>query len=99
MGVSSVSLGISGGEDSVDEDEGTNNLSTQSRTFVVTTLYEVGPSSVPVVVRFLEALGQSGTADSAGTLSYHVQERPYQRHLPPHEQPKCYRWVYVPSCM
>lgn len=76
MGVSGAPLGISGGEDGVDENEGTDDLRTQSSTFVVATVDEVGPTTVPVVVCLLEALGQPRTADCTGALCYHVQERP-----------------------
>ena len=81
MGVPSVPLRISGREDSVDKNEGTNNLSTQSSTLVVAISNRVSTTSIPVVVCLLEPLGQSSATDSTSTLCYYVQQRPYQRHL------------------
>lgn len=98
MRVSSVPLRISGREDGVDKNKGTNDLSTQSGTFVVARLHKVGTTSVPVVVCFLEPLGKSSATDCTSTLCYHVHESPYQRHLASQEQPKCHSWVDVSSC-
>lgn len=72
MGITGVSLRISGGEDGVDENEGADDLSAESSAFVVAGLDEVGATAVPVVVCLLEALGESCTADCTCTLCYHV---------------------------
>ena len=81
MGVSSVPLRVGGREDSVDKNEGTDNLSPQSSALVVAISNRVSTASIPVVVRFLEPLRQSSATDSTSTLCYHVQQRPYQGHL------------------
>lgn len=98
MRVPSVPLRISGGENGVDKNKGTNDLSTQSGTFVVAIANSVNSTSVPVVVRFLEPFGQPSTADCTGALCYHVQQRPHQRHLASQEQPECHRRVDVSPC-
>ncbi|KAF7823405.1 putative aquaporin [Senna tora] len=74
VGVSGASLGIGGGEDGVDKDEGTDDFGTQSSAFVVAVLHEVGPTAVLVVVGLLEALGESCATDSAGTLAVDEDE-------------------------
>ncbi|BAT90577.1 hypothetical protein VIGAN_06184300 [Vigna angularis var. angularis] len=81
IGVPSVPLRVSGREDSVDKNEGTDNLSTQSSAPVAAISNKVSTTSVPVVVRLLEHLRQSSATDSTSTLCYNVQQRPYQRHL------------------
>jgi len=88
MRVPSVSLRISGGENSVDKNKGTDDFSTHGSAFVVAVAHGVSPSAVPVVERFLEPLRQPSTAYCAGALRHHVQQRPHQRHLAPQEQPK-----------
>ncbi|KVI00194.1 hypothetical protein Ccrd_021555 [Cynara cardunculus var. scolymus] len=50
MGVSCTPLGIGSREDGVNQDEGADNLSTESGSFVVTVGQRVGTTAVPVVV-------------------------------------------------
>lgn len=88
MRVPSVSLRIGGGENGVDKNKGTDDFGTHGSAFVVAIAHRVSPSTVPVVVRFLEPLRQPSTADCAGDLCHYVQQRPHQRHLAPQEQPK-----------
>ena len=56
MGIPCTPLGISGREDSVDKNKGSNDLSTQSSALVVAALELVGTTSVGVVVSLLESL-------------------------------------------
>jgi len=99
MRVPSASLRISGGENSVHKNKGSNDFSTQGSAFVVAVAHGVSPSTVPVVVGFLEPLRQPSAADCAGALCYHVEQRPHQRHLAPEEQPQCHCRVDVPPCL
>lgn len=50
MGVSCTPLGIGGREDSVNKDEGADDLSTESGALIVTVGQFVGSAAVPVVV-------------------------------------------------
>jgi len=56
IGVSSVPLRVSGREDSVDKNEGTDNLSTQCSALVVAISNRVSTTSIPVVICLLEPL-------------------------------------------
>lgn len=81
MGVSGASLGISGREDSVNQDKGTDDLGGQSNAGAVPVGQLVGPTSVPCVVRFLESLDQPNTGDCTKALRHHVHHSTDQRHL------------------
>lgn len=56
MGVSGVSLRISGGKDGVDKHKGTDDLGTQSGALGVSGSHYVGAATVPLVVSRLESL-------------------------------------------
>ena len=99
MGVSSVPLRVSGWEDSVDKNKGTNYLCPQSSSLVVPKCQLIGSTSVLSVEWLLERLHQPNTADCSQALCYHVQHCSDQRHLPRQEQPECHRRVYVSSCI
>lgn len=49
MGVSCASLGISGGEDGVDKNEGSNDLGAQTHADAVPSLKLVGAAAIPDV--------------------------------------------------
>jgi len=98
MGISGIPLGISGREDSVDQNKGANDLSTQSSTRAVPISQGISPTTIPVVVRLLEGLDQPNSTDSSQALSHHVHDSSDQRHLAGQKQPKCYRWVNVTPC-
>lgn len=99
MGVSSIPLGISGGEDSVDKNKSTDDFSTQSSALVVPCLQLVGSASIAIVIRLLEGLHQTTAAYCTQALCHHVQNSPDERHLPRQKQTKGHCWVDVSSCM
>lgn len=74
MGIPCTPLGVGGREDSVDKNEGTNDLSTQAGALVVARLELVGTTTVGVVVSLLESLDQPTAADGTQALSYHVHD-------------------------
>ena len=82
MGVSGAPLGIGGREDGVDEDEGSDDLCSQTGTLVVAGGEHVGATPVAVVVGALECLDQGHAAYGSQALSHDVHHRPDQRHLP-----------------
>lgn len=98
MGVSGTPLGISGGEDSVNKNKGSNDLSSQSSALAVAICEFVGSASIPVVVCLLECLDQTTTADCSQALSHHVQQCPDEWHLASQKQPECHSRVDVSSC-
>jgi hypothetical protein len=98
MGVSSVSLGISGREDCVNKDKGANNLSTKAITLSVAMMHIVHSSKESLVWSLLETLDNSSTADGTKTLHHYVKESPDQGQLPCQEQTKSHSWVNVSSC-
>ena len=74
MGVSGISLGISGCEDCVDQNEGTDDLGCQSNPDGVAVSHHVCSATVPVVEGLLESLHQPHTADCTQALRHHVEE-------------------------
>lgn len=98
VGVSSVTLGVSGGEDSVDKDEGANNLSTKPISFGVASVHHIGTTTQRVVPALLETLHYTRTTYRTQALHHHVVHCPRQRQLPCQEQPKGHRWIYMPTC-
>ena len=98
MRISSIPLGISSREDSVDQNKGSNDLSTQTSAFAVAISEGIGPTTIPDVEGTLEGLHQPNSTDSTQALSHHVQDSPDQRHLTSQEQPKCHCWVDVTPC-
>lgn len=65
MGVTGASLGVGGGEDGVDQDESSDDLSAESGAFVVAVGEFVGSSAVPHVVAFVESLDQTHTTNGS----------------------------------
>lgn len=74
MRVAGASLGISGGEDSVDKDKGADDLSAESDSFVVAVVEEVGSAAVAVVVRFLESLNKATPTYCPKTLRQYIHK-------------------------
>ena len=99
MGIPSIPLGISSGENGVNQNKRSNDLSTQANAGAVAVAEGIGTTTIPVVVRPLESLHQTNTTDSTQALSHHVHDGPDQRHLSSQKQPKCHCWVYVSSCV
>lgn len=96
MRISSVAFGIGGGENSVDKNEGADNLGTEAVTLGVTRGYNVSAAAFRVVQSFSEAFHHAGAADRPQTLHHHVEHRPSQRQLPRQEQPECHRRIDMP---
>jgi len=65
MRVTSVSLGISGREDGVNKDKGSNNLSSKTTSFGVAMSYGVGSTSQSLVLLWLEPLDHTSSTDSS----------------------------------
>lgn len=95
MGVAGASLGVSGGENGVDEHECADDLSAKSSAFAVAGIDRVGTAAEGVVGVLHESLHQPNTTDGTQALCHHVQYGPNQRHLTGQEQPKRNRRVYV----
>lgn len=98
MRVSGAALGISGGEDGVDEDEGTDDLGAETVTLGVTAVDVVGATAVGHEDILLEALDNTSTADGTKALHHDVVHCPRQRQLPRQEQSERHGWVNVTSC-
>lgn len=96
--ITRASLRVSGREDSVNEYEGADDLSTQSGTLGVTRSYGVSATSEPVIVVLHEGLHEPNTAYGSQALRYHVGQGTNQRNLPGQEKPKCYRRINVTTC-
>lgn len=96
--VTGTALGVSGGEDGVDEHKGSDDLSTKSSALAVPQGNGVGPTSLRVVVVLHEGLHQPNSTDRTQALRYHVRHRPDQRNLPSQKQPERHRRIYVTTC-
>ncbi|GER41615.1 auxin efflux carrier family protein [Striga asiatica] len=86
--VTRASLGVSGGENGVDEHKGADDLRTKRGSLVVAVGHRVGPAAEAVVVALHEGLHQADPADRAKVLRHHVQNGPYQGDLPGEEKPE-----------
>ena len=86
MGVTGVSLGISGREDSVHQHKGAHNLSTQAIALGVAMGNGVSPPSVGLVEAGLEGFHDASPADGPQALANHVENGTRQGHLPRQEQ-------------
>jgi len=98
MGVPGVPLGVGGGEDGVDEDEGADDLSAEAVALGVSGRDDVGAAAVAHVQPLLEPLDDAGAADGAQALHDDVEDSPGERQLPSQEQPEGHRRVDVPAC-
>lgn len=99
MGVSGVSFGISGREDSVDKDEGANNLSTKAISLSVAMGNYVCTSTISLVGALLEAFHHTSTTDGTQALHHHVEDGPSQGQLPGQEESKGHCRVDMPTWM
>lgn len=63
VGVSSISLGISCGEGSVDENEGAQDLGAKAVTLGVAMAHKVGPATKHLELRLLESFHHCGSTD------------------------------------
>lgn len=97
MRVTSTPLGVSGGEDGVDQDECTDDLGGHTGTDAITGGETVGAATVAGVVRGLEGFDQSHTANGTEALSHYVHHCSHQRHFTSQEQPKCHRRINMPT--
>lgn len=79
VGVSGVALGIGGGEDGVDKDEGADDLSAEAIALGVARGDNVGTAAPHLVLTLLEALHDTRAADGTKALHNHVEHRPRQR--------------------
>ena len=99
VGVTGATLGIGGGEDGVDKDEGANNLSTKAVTFGVTIVDVVGTTTlVTENCLAFKTFNNTSTTDSTQALHHYVEYGPCQGQLPPQEQTECHRRVNVTTC-
>lgn len=81
-----MALGVSGREDSVDEDERANDLGAESSSLGVARSNQVSSTAERVVVVLHESLDEPNTGDCTETLSHHVSHRSNQRNLSRQEQ-------------
>ena len=98
VGVPGVPLGVGGGEDGVDEDEGADDLSAEAVALGVAGGDDVGAAAVAHVQSLLEALDDAGAADGAQALHDDVEDGPGERQLPRQEQAEGHRRVDVAAC-
>ena len=97
MRVSSISLGISGREDSVNKDKGAYNLSTKAITLGVAMCHNIGPTTQHLEWGRLEPLDHTSTTDGSKALHHHVEDGPSEGQLPCQKQPKGHCWVNMSS--
>lgn len=97
VGIPGVPLGVSGREHGVDENEGADDLHTETGALAVATGELVGTAAVLLIVGPLEGLHEAAATDCTEALGRHVQDGSHQGHLPCQEQPECHRRVYVPA--
>ena len=95
MRISGVSLGIGGGEDGVDEDEGADDLSTKAGALGVAMGNDVSTTALNLVDGGLETLDHTSTADGTQGLHHNVENCSGQRQFPRQEQTECHGWVDV----
>ena len=95
MRVTSASLRVSSGEDGVNEDESSNDLSSESSSLAVTRGYGVSSASESVVRSLHESLHETHTTNGSKTLSYHVPNSSHKRDLTRQEQTESHSWVDV----
>ena len=82
MRVPCTPLGISGGEDCVDKDEGADDLRAKAIALGVASGHDVGSATVALVHPLLKPLHHTGAADRAQALHHHVEDGPGQGELP-----------------
>jgi hypothetical protein len=68
VGISGISLGVGGRENSVDKHEGANNLGAKAITLGISGADGIGTTTKPLVLAFLEAFYYTSTADGSQTL-------------------------------
>lgn len=74
VGVSGVSLGISGRENSVDKNKGANNLSSKAITLGVSMTHKICSAFVQLIACIsLKALHHTSTTDGSKTLHDNVE--------------------------
>ncbi|KAB8096443.1 hypothetical protein EE612_024891, partial [Oryza sativa] len=86
VGVPGVPLGVGGGEDGVDEDEGADDLGAEAVALGVAGRDDVGAAAGGLVQALLEALDDAGATDGAEALHHHVEEGPGEGQLPGEEE-------------
>ena len=99
MGVSSISFGISGREDSVNKHKCANNLCSKASTIGVPFSDCVGTTTKPLIEVWLEPLNYTSTTYSSQALHDYVKNCPCQRELACQEQPKRHCWVNMTPCI
>jgi hypothetical protein len=97
VGVARVALGVGGGEDGVDEDEGADDLGGEAGALGVSGGELVGPAAVPAEVGALEGLDEADAAHGTEALRHHVEHRAHQGDLARQEQSEGDGRVDVPS--
>lgn len=93
MGISGITLGISGGENSVDKNKSANNLSSKPSSFAVSWPNGVGSAAEHFVLSFFKCLHHPSAAYGSQTLHYHVKHSSDKRQLSSQQQSECHRWV------
>lgn len=86
VGVAGVALGVDGGEDREDEDEGADDLGREACAVAVFGGHQVGASAVYTVQMRLQTLHDRGSTHGSQALGCHVQQGTRQGHLPRQEQ-------------
>ena len=97
--VSSVSLGISGGEDGVNKNKGANNLSSKAITLGVSMAHKIRSTFEQLIPCIpLKPLDHTSTTDSSKTLHHNVEHGSRQGQLPSQKQTERHCRIYVPTC-
>lgn len=97
MRVTSVSLGISGGEHGVDQQKSADNLGSEGGASAETVGDEVSSATMAVVSMLHERFYQGNADNGSETLRRHVSYRSDHRHLSRQQQPKRHGWIYMPT--
>jgi hypothetical protein len=98
VGVPGAPLGVGGGEDGVDKDEGADDLGAEAGALGVARRDGVSAAAVAHVQRLLESLDDPGAADGTQALHDDVEDRPGERQLPGQEQTEGDCRVDVSTC-
>jgi hypothetical protein len=98
MGVSSISLSISCGENGVDKNKSANDLSAKAIPLGIAKVHYIGSTTVRFILPFFEALHHACTTNGAKALHHYIEYCSCQGKLPCKEETKCHSWVYVSTC-
>lgn len=96
-GVVGVAVGVGGGEDGEDEEEGSDHLGAERRPAGVAGRHLVGSAAEGTIMVLHNPLCDPNSDGGAQALRHHVQHRPRCRDLAHHRHPQRHRRINVPT--